>query len=286
MQVDLHSHSTASDGSHSPHELALVFNLNGIKIAALTDHDTMGGGEEFLQTASEIGLTATVGIEFSTVYRGMEVHLLGYGLPPGDPRVIEFMGNHHSYLKGRMKETLSKLKECGFDISIEKVYEISKGNPPMPSHIMRELFNQGYINNLKDILGFFNEYLAFGAKAWVDHETRIEDPLKMMLEVGAIPIVAHPYKFPDNSWLEELLDLGAKGFELYYPDHTGQIFDDLWEIARQRDCIVTGGSDYHGAFSERKLLEVKIPLEVGVKLFEAIGQVVPVDIIRASGGVE
>lgn len=284
MPVDLHAHSTASDGSHTPHELAIALNLHGIKIAALTDHDTMGGGDEFLHTASEIGLTALVGIEFSTIFRGKEVHLLGYGLHRDDSRVIKFMADHHQYLRERASETLRKLREYGFDISLEKVYQISNGNPPMPSHIIREIYNQGYISTIVEAVGIFNEYLKFGRKAWVDHETRLEKPLGMMLEVSALPIVAHPYRFPSLSWLEEILDMGARGFELYYPEQNGPVLDELKELARLRDCLVTGGCDYHGAFAERKICEVEVPLEVGVKLLEAVGHEVPVELIESMGG--
>lgn len=286
MPVDLHSHSTASDGSHTPHELALALNLHGIKIAALTDHDTMGGGDEFLKTASEIGLTAIVGIEFSTIYRGKEVHLLGYGLERDDSRVKKFMVDHHGYLRERASETLGKLKENGYEISLEKVYQISGGNPPMPSHIIREIYNQGYVTDLIEAVAFFHGYLKFGSKAWVHHETPLQKPLNMMVEVGAIPIVAHPYRFPDLTWLDEMLDMGAKGFELYYPEQTGSVLVELKEKARERDCIVTGGCDYHGAFSERKICEVDIPLEVGINLLKAIGHDVPVDLISSSGGNE
>ncbi|MCX6645218.1 MAG: PHP domain-containing protein [bacterium] len=284
MSVDLHTHSTTSDGSHTPHELALALNLNEIKIAALTDHDTMGGCDEFLRTASEVGLTAIVGIEFSTIFHDKEVHLLGYGLPRDDSRVIKFMSEHHSYLRERASETLRKLRENGFNISLEKVYEISNGNPPMPSHIIREIYNCGYISSLVEAAGIFNEYLKFGAKAWVDHETQLLKPLNMMLEVGAVPIVAHPYRFPSLSWLEEILDLGARGFELYYPEQTGLVFEELSEFARLRGCLVTGGCDYHGAFAERKIREIEVPLEVGIKLLEVIGHEVPVELMNLMGG--
>jgi predicted metal-dependent phosphoesterase TrpH len=277
MSVDLHSHSTASDGSFSPRELPWILKSHGIRIAALTDHDTVGGVKEFIDSCREAGILGTGGIEFSTVFRGREVHLLGYGLPDNDPRWTGFLAGHAAYLRGRCEATLEKLRSYGYDLDIEEVYKESDGNPPMPPHILKVLGKKLGIWDVGKAVVFFKEFLEFGAKAWVDHGTELEAPLGALIDSGALAIVGHPGRFPDLQWLEDILDLGAHGFELWYPDHTGRIFDELAAIARKRDCIVTGGSDYHGAFSERRLGEVDVPIDAALRFLEAIGQEVPAD---------
>ncbi|MFH1676753.1 MAG: PHP domain-containing protein [bacterium] len=283
MTVDLHSHSTASDGSVSPSDLARAFAAARIRIAALSDHDTVGGVPEFLASCEEVGIIGIGAVEFSTIYRGIEVHLLGYGLPLNDERFIRFMEKHADYLHGRLDETLRKLRSFGFEVSSEEVYAKGGGNPPMPPHIIRALADRGYITDLSKAVNFFLEYLSNTGKAWVPHETMLEAPLNMLNEVGAIPIVAHPLRFPSLDWLNNMLDMGARGFELYYPDQNGKLFDDLVAIREKRGCLVTGGCDFHGAFAERRIAEVSIPIEIGIELLKAIGQDYSVKIDNATG---
>lgn len=284
MPVDLHSHSTASDGSFTPTELARAFVGFGITVAGLTDHDTVGGVDEFLKACDEAGIVGVGGIEFSTVHRDLEVHLLGYGLPLDDPRFIEFLRQHADYLKARAEETLRKLASNGYRLDIEEAYRISDGNPPMPPHILRALSELGVFSDLGSAISFFWDYLATDAKAWVPHETPLERVVGELNEVGALAIVAHPLRLPDLHFLEEILDMGADGFELYYPEQIGDLFSDLQALALKRDCVVTGGCDYHGAFAERRIGEVEIPIEIAEGLFRALGEEWPVSVTRGEGG--
>jgi predicted metal-dependent phosphoesterase TrpH len=285
MSVDLHTHSTASDGSVRPGDLPRELAAHDIKIGALTDHDTIGGLDEFFAACDKEGIVAISGIEYSTVHRGTEVHLLGYGLPRDNPKFQSFMKGHAEYLHKRAEMTLAKLREYGLDASIDDVYKASNGNPPMPPHVLMALAMKGYIHNLGEAVKLFNEYLIFGGKAWVDHTTQLEGPLNMLVDVRAIAIVGHPTRLPDLAFLGEILDMGAHGFELYYPDHTGKVFDELEAFAKKRDCMVTGGSDYHGAFAERIIGVPEVPLWVGLKLMEAIGQEIPAALAAEGGGV-
>jgi len=271
MPVDLHSHSTASDGSLTPSMLARAFKAAGIVVAGLTDHDTVGGNDEFVSTCNEIGIVGIGGIEFSTVYNGMEVHLLGYGLPLDNPKCSGFLESHALYLRSRFEQTAKKLESFGIKLDFDDIYRVSAGNPPMPPHILRSLVETGVLDGLGEAVAFFWEYLATNAKAWVPHEAPFESPLRMMNEVGAVAIVSHPLRFPSLEILEELLDLGCDGFELYYPEQTGKIFSELQAIALKRGCVVTGGCDFHGAFAERRIGEVEIPIEIAIGLFDALG---------------
>ncbi len=275
MSVDLHSHSTASDGSFSPSDLARAFAAAGIRIVGLTDHDTMGGVPEFLAACDEIGIVGIGGIEFSTLFRGAEVHLLGYGLPLDDPCCSDFLERHSDYLRGRFEEILRKLASFGYELESEHVYRISGGNPPMPTHLLMALGEKGMLSNVGEAVNFFWEYLATDEKAWVPHETPVEAPLRMLNEVGAIALVAHPVRYPGIELMLEILDMGADGFELYYPEQTGSVFQELQAIASKRGCLVSGGCDFHGAFSERRIGEIEVPFSVAEGLFEAIGAELP-----------
>lgn len=271
MRIDLHSHSSASDGSFTPREVARTFAAAGIDIAALTDHDTLGGLSDFLAECESAGITGLGGIEFSTVYRDVEVHLLGYRLPVNDPRFKKFMESHYAYLRARCAETLKKLSGFGYEIDIDELYITSKGNPPMSPHILRHLFAKGKISDLKQAVDFFWVFLSNTGKAWVPHETPVESPVRMLREVGAISIVAHPVRLPDTGRLEEILDMGADGFELFYPEQDGDLFEELSSTAGRRGCMVTGGSDYHGAFHKVQVGEASFDPEQVDKFLEAAG---------------
>jgi hypothetical protein len=285
MAVDLHSHSTASDGSFSPAEMARLFAANGVDIAGLTDHDTMGGGPEFLEACDAAGITGIVGIELSTVlHDGTEAHILGYGLPSDDPKWAGFLNRHWDYLRSRCERTLALLAQYGYRIDLDTLYRLSGGNPPMPPHIIMVVALNGGITSIAQVVDFFFEYLNNDAKAWVPHETPVESVIGILNEVGAVSIVSHPNRYPGIDRLEELLDMGARGFELYYPEQNGAVFERLESIARKRDCLVTGGCDYHGAFTERRIGEVEVPLEVAERLFEAIGREMPVPRTHLEGG--
>jgi 3',5'-nucleoside bisphosphate phosphatase len=287
MAIDLHSHSTVSDGSFSPGDLAKVFAASGVTVLALTDHDSVGGRREFLASCEEVGITGIVGIEFSTMLHGnIDTHILGYGIPFDDPRWISFMGHHADYLKSRCEKTLSLLGEYGYEINIEDVYHQSGGNPPMPPHLLKVLMEKGLINDLNEVVQFFVDYLATDAKAWVPHETMPEAPIGILNEIGAVPIISHPIRHPGIGHLEELLDMGAKGFELYYPEQNGDHFERLSEIAKRRDCLVTGGCDFHGAFAERRIKEVDVPFEAAQRLFRAIGMELPKQNLSDKGRAE
>ena len=203
------------------------------------------------------------------------MHLLGYGLPLDDPRCSGFLVKHREYLVERCERTLARLSEHDLNVSLDQVLNNSNGNPPMPPHVLKALADNGYFNDIGTAVAIFNEYLSFGGKAWVDHETSLAAPLEMLIDVGAKAIVAHPFRFPSHSWLEDILDMGAHGFELYYPDHNGTFFDELSAIWKKRDCLITGGCDFHGAFAHRIIQEVDIPMSVGINFMKALGMEIP-----------
>jgi hypothetical protein len=271
MSIDLHSHSTASDGSFPPADVAIAHSASGIKLAALTDHDTLGGVPEFSKACKEEKVIGIGGSEFSTVFDGYEVHLLGYNLDLDNPVCSDFFIKHHEYLRLRLEETLKKLDQLGYPADIDEVYRESMGNPPMPPHILKVLFSHGKINDIKHAVDFFWEYLSNKGKAFVPHETTLEAPVKMMKETGAVSIIAHPLRLNEPvKNTNEILDAGADGFELYYPGQDGDLFDELKLVADSRGCLVSGGSDYHGAFANVMTGEVKILPEYISDFLDAI----------------
>jgi len=280
MLVDLHSHSTASDGSVPPSELPGLFFNSGVAIAGLTDHDTDGGLDDFLAACDRVGIIGVPGIEFTTRHRNREVHLLGYGLNRESTPFRTFIKRHHARLRERCSKTCARLAEYGFSVSIDHIYELSNGNPPMPPYVLKALADEGYLSTYDEAINFFREYLTYNAKAWVDYETPVEEPMKMILESGGLAIVAHPVRLAGIDQLEELLDMGAHGFELHYPDHDANLMNVLEGIALKRGCVVTGGCDYHGKYIDRRIAQVEIPLEVGMKVLEHLKIPVPDNFAR------
>jgi len=247
--VDLHTHSTASDGTLSPSELVYLAKKTGLEALALTDHDTLKGLKSAWQTASEEGLPFLCGVEISIKYqRKGHFHLLGYFLTPEVPEIENTLQKLHEAREKRNEKIIKKLQEMGIDITMEELREIAKGEIGRP-HIANLLVKKGVV---KDFNQAFEKYLKKGAPAYVPKALLSpEEGIKIIFKAKGIPVLAHPVTLQQTeeeleNYLKELKELGLAGIEAYYTEHTRGFTNFLLSLAKKLDLLVTGGSDFHG----------------------------------------
>jgi predicted metal-dependent phosphoesterase TrpH len=247
--IDLHTHSTASDGKLSPAELVRYADRAGIEVLALTDHDTISGLGEASSEASGIGLDFIPGIEISAVFTPGTMHMLGYFIDPWDAGLSETL----SWLRGgrddRNHLILGKLKDLGFPLELDEVSDLAGGESVGRPHIARAMMARGYVDSFKEA---FDRFLGKGAAAYVDRvKMTPERAIEEILGAGGLPVLAHPQTLGlENRELEDVLrhlaSLGLAGIEAHYYSHSDEETARYTDLAKRFGLAVTGGSDFHG----------------------------------------
>lgn len=241
--IDLHLHTTASDGTSSPREVVEQAADVGAKTIAFTDHDTMAGVGEAQSLAKELEIELITAVELNTDAGGYEVDILAYfGRPPG--------GAFQSMLQARQKDRIRRAKDIvtvlnklDVDITYERVREIAQGIVARP-HIAQAMIEKGYATTQKEV---YQHYIGFGAPAYVTRdELHPVQAIRYIRQAGGLPIIAHPGLIGDDEVVLELLQSGAAGLEAYYPEHTSEDMERYLKIAAEQGVIVTVGSDCHG----------------------------------------
>ncbi len=275
--IDLHTHTTASDGSAAPADL--IREALGLRLEALavTDHDILAGYDEAAALGADLDLIA--GIELSTKYRGKSVHLLGYflaGPPPEDFRT--WLLRQQASRKDRNRRLVQRLNTLGIEITLPEV-EARGGVLTGRPHFASLLVEKGYVKTAQEA---FDEYLDESARGYVDRqEVQLEEGIQIIAESGGMPVIAHPVRIhrePERvaAAIAEMKDMGLQGVEAYHSDHTGADATFFEQIASRLDLQVTGGSDYHGSAKPRIRLgtgydgNLNIPRSVLDKLREAV----------------
>jgi predicted metal-dependent phosphoesterase TrpH len=254
--IDLHIHSTASDGTLSPAEIlvkAIELNLRAI---AITDHDTIEGSKWVLAKGLPAGLQFLTGVEISAnplpaFPMPGSLHILGYAFHLEDLHLNRSLYRLQKARRDRNPRIIQKLNLLGFDISFESV--ISDTDPGCQigrPHIARYMVKRGYAKSLEDA---FNTYLSAGKPAYVE-KFRVEcaQAIKLIRDAGGIPVLAHPgllnmgidERF--ESMITVLKSMGLRGMEVYYPDHTSELTFYYADLAKHHDLLLTGGTDFHG----------------------------------------
>lgn len=253
--IDLHIHSTASDGTLSPTDiiaLALRLKLGAISI---TDHDSLAGCREALLNGIPDEIGFLTGVEISAEpppsYPGAgSIHILGYGIRLDDPELNRVLEKLQDARKDRNPQIVARLAKLGIAIRLEEVErEAGDGQPGRP-HIASLLVKKGIVRTIDDA---FDRYLSNGKPAYVD-KFRIESSQAVALinAAGGIPVLAHPclLELESNQQLDEILremiSMGLKGVEVYFSAHTSEQTRWYAELAKRHDLLMTGGTDFHG----------------------------------------
>lgn len=245
-QVDLHLHTTASDGRLSPTELIQLVGGNGLKQVSISDHDSTEGLAEAYEAAREFpDMRIIPGIELSTDVPGDEVHMLGYFIQYEDE---EFQRVLQGFRRGRVERgsaMVDKLNELGLHISWERVQEIAGDGSVGRPHIALALVEQGYFKEPKEA---FAEYLGRNGLAYAEREKMTpKDGVGLLRSVGGVPVLAHPTYLNDmEATIVHLKSAGLVGMEVFYAQYSPETVLELAALAAKYDLIPCGGSDYHG----------------------------------------
>uniref|UniRef100_A0A7V5XFB9 PHP domain-containing protein n=1 Tax=Thermodesulfobacterium geofontis TaxID=1295609 RepID=A0A7V5XFB9_9BACT len=247
--IDLHTHSTASDGTFSPEELVYLAKKEKLQALALTDHDTIDGLKPAYKTAKEVDLSFLCGVEISIKFEGPgHFHLLGYFLEPEIPKINETLLKLKKAREERNKKMIEKLNNLGIKITLEELKEIAQGEIGRP-HMANLLVKKGVVKSFEEA---FQKYLKKDAPAYVPKALLSpEEAIKLILEAKGIPVLAHPVTLKLNlldlkNYLKKLRDFGLIGVEVFYPEHTIDFTKFLIECAKELGLLLTGGSDFHG----------------------------------------
>ena len=255
--VDLHCHSTASDGTLAPADVVRLAKRRDLSALALTDHDTVNGVAEAAATAAELGIDFLPGIEISAEYpHPGTMHLLGYGINPDSPVLRSLTETLLGGRDDRNPKIIAKLQSLNVAITMEeveaeaKVEQSEKKKPIGRPHIAAVLLRKGYVSSVKQA---FDKYLAPGGLAYFDKERLAPKvALRMIRDAGGVAVLAHPVqlRYTNDGQLDtvvkDLVDHGLGGIETIHSDHDDARVAKYAAIAKRYGLVTTGGSDFHG----------------------------------------
>ena len=246
--LDLHIHTTASDGSLTPTQVVQLARKKGFSLIAVTDHDTMGGVAEALEAGKKYNVDVVPGVEISSGVT-LEVHMLGYGMSPDHPVMKAMMEDMRAARVERMERIIENLQKMGVPITVEEVEAVAGGAIGRP-HIAQVLIAHGLV---PDVRTAFREYIGVGAKAYVERRKMTsEQVIANIRDAGGVPVLAHGgllriSEVELNQWIDSMAKKGLMGLECFHNAHTPQMERLLRAAAERNGLLVTGGSDFHGA---------------------------------------
>ena len=250
--IDLHLHTTASDGRSIPEDLVREVQAAGVEVMAVTDHDTVAGLDRASAAAADAGLTFVPGIEITAVIDGRDLHLLGYFINPADPSLGPFLAAQRLERRRRVDAIALRLEQIG--APIDRTRLIAAAEAPTGRAVGRPLVAAALIEagHARDVADAFDRYLSEGRPAFV---TRVgpspADVLQMIAGAGGLSSFAHPGKFSRDEVIPGLVEAGLSALEVFHPDHSAADVRRYDDMARRAGLLATGGSDYHGPGSGR-----------------------------------
>ncbi len=251
--IDLHTHTTESDGTYTPHQLIEAATKAGLEALAITDHDTFAGYEQALPYAQAAGLPVYCGIELSTALgnpKQRTAHLLGY-FPNGAAShgFRDWLAGMQAARRDRNQRMAQRLQSLGLDVHIDEVNALGRSMAGRP-HFARLLVQKGYVGSQQEA---FDRYLDEAAPGYVDREEpTLEEAIRLINDAGGVSSLAHPVRLgkrdatAEEELIKKMADEGLKAIEVYHSDHTEQDTARYLGYAQKFGLKVTGGSDFHG----------------------------------------
>jgi len=245
-RVDLHIHTTASDGKHTPAGIVERAADLGMKVIAISDHDNVEGIIPAIETAKNYpSLTVIPAVELSTDVPKGEVHILGYFIDYTDEDFKVSLSRMRASREVRARKMVEKLQSLGLDIDWRRVQQIAGEGILARPHIAQALIEKGYVANFQEA---FQKYIGRRGSAYVEREKITPDEaVALILKARGLPVMAHPLTVPDTEPMVAGLQTdGLVGIEVYYPRHSLEQVNILLSLAKRFGLIPTGGTDYHG----------------------------------------
>lgn len=249
--IDLHVHTLASDGSDTPADVVRMAAELGLRAVAVTDHDTFAGLPEAIEAGARYGVEVVPGVELSTIYDGVEVHVLGYYMDAGHPRLRAMMARATAERNARNETMVQRLHDAGYPVTMDALHaafpdQTMLGRP----HISEYLMRRGYVSSVQD--GMKN-LLGRGKPFYVArYNIPLEESVETLRAAGGLPVVAHLFKYrytPEQltAMVDAAAAAGAVGLEAMYTNYTPEQEQAVRVLAAERGLLCTGGTDYHGA---------------------------------------
>ncbi len=242
-KVDLHMHTNHSDGVYSPSEIVNKAKEAGLEAISISDHDSINGIEEAIETGNSIGVEVIPGVEISSEYNGKEVHILGYFINIKDPEFKRYLQFFREERVKRAERILEKLDNLGLHLTFDDVMEVAKNSAIGRPHIAKAMHAKGLVSSYYEA---FNKYIGNGCPAY---EKKVhlspESAYKIITDAGGLSFIAHP-AFMQEDVLKDLIESGVDGIEVYHPSHPAQKVKFYKGIVSEYYLLESGGSDYHG----------------------------------------
>jgi predicted metal-dependent phosphoesterase TrpH len=276
-QVDLHTHTTASDGSLPPGQLVQRASRLGLKVLSITDHDTVAGIPEALAAGAAHGIEVIPGVEINTDVPGAELHVLGYFIDHAHAELNDKLALIRDGRIGRAKRMAEVLTDMGAPVRFERILEIAGEGSVGRPHVAQALMEAGHVTSFSQA---FEKYIGRTGPAYVERaKFTPAEACALIRRAGGLPVLAHPVffdhsgmikaRFDEANLLPEMLAQGLAGIEVYYPRYDAITIEHLLGLARRHNLVVTGGTDFHGIrLSEPDLGGVYVPMKVVRKLKE------------------
>lgn len=249
MSIDLHTHSTSSDGTMSPGELVQYAAKKGLSAIGITDHDTISGIEEALQTGETLGIEVVPGIELSVRYQNHNVHLLGYLFDYRQKELGAALAKLQAGRLERNRKIISRLNDLGCSLRYSDLEAGGPGGSNGRPHIARLLIEKKYVRSMDEA---FSRYLGRHGQAYVSRFIyEVEEAISLLHNAGGVAVLAHPLQLENSIEelsivLQQLSVMGLDGIEVYYPTHSKKFRNQLIAFADKYSLVMSGGSDYHG----------------------------------------
>jgi predicted metal-dependent phosphoesterase TrpH len=256
VRIDLHIHTTASDGTLTPAEVIFQADRLKLKAIAITDHDTVAGSKEALRCGIPPSLGFLTGVEISAApppfYPGSgSFHLLGYSIRLDDTQLNQCLTELRQARKNRNPAIISRLNDLGIQLTLDEVRKEAGAGQLARPHIAQAMVNRGVVATIDEA---FDKFLGTGRPAYVDkYRIKCSQAIEYILGAGGIPVLAHPglldCKNEDqfDPLIAGLKEMGIQGVEVYYSEHSAAQTRLFAELAQRHDLLMTGGSDFHGA---------------------------------------
>jgi predicted metal-dependent phosphoesterase TrpH len=244
MKADLHTHTTASDGTVSPAGIITLALDCDVDVLAICDHDSVEGLAEAFAATTDTPLTLVPGVELSAVHDGRDVHVLGYFVDPADGVLLGHLEDLRAARARRAEAIVEALTASGYDLTLDDVLAFSDGGAVGRSHVARALVHRGHAGSVADA---FQRLLGHGMPFYVPKDVRSpEEVISVIREAGGLAVLAHPAVSGIEDAIEHLRSAGLSGIEAYHADHTVEQRLRLASLAEELGLLVTGGTDYHG----------------------------------------
>ena len=243
--VDLHSHTTASDGSLTPRELVGEAARRGLRVLAITDHDSTDGLAAAVdEAAKHPPLVIVPGIEINCDVAGAEVHILGYHLDYQAGWFQDFCRAQREERRARVTRIAERLAALGMPLDPEEVFALVQEGSAGRPHVARAMIARGYVRTMREA---FDKYLASGRPGHVPRKRLAPaEAVRVIRRAGGVPVFAHPGLSDRDELIPDLIAAGLLGIECYYSEHSAVQTASYLDICRERDLVATGGSDFHG----------------------------------------